>query len=145
MFRSPAALMGAALIGMGLIGCSEPPPPEPVELIRPVKSFLIASSSSTTTRAFPARIDAGRRAELAFRVSGVLKELPVKEGDRVKEGQLVALLDPTDLQITYSNRKAGFDNAKRNFTRAQELVREGNISKMDYDRLEAEYKSAEAA
>ncbi|MGD9164414.1 MAG: efflux RND transporter periplasmic adaptor subunit [Chromatiales bacterium] len=145
MFRSLHALMGSVLICVTLSGCSEPPPAAPVEVIRPVKSFLIETAANGGIRTFPARIDAGRRAELAFRVSGMLKQLPVKEGDEVEAGQLVAALDPTDLQIVYNNSKAGYDNAERNFTRAQELIKKGNISKMDYDRLEAEYKSADAA
>jgi RND family efflux transporter MFP subunit len=137
--------MGLILTCVTLFGCSEPAPPAAVDIIRPVKSFLIETGNGGAIRSFPARIDAGRRAELSFRVAGVLKQLPVKEGDQVEAGQLVAALDPTDLQIVFNNRKAGYDNAKRNFTRAQELIKKGNISKMDFDRLEAEFKSADAA
>jgi RND family efflux transporter MFP subunit len=136
--------MGLSIASLMLNGCSEPPPLEPLEVVRPVKSFLIKTTANGTIRTFPARIDAGRRAELSFRVSGMLKQLPLKEGDQVEAGQLVAALDPTDLNIAYNDRKASYDNAKRNFSRAQELIEKGNISKMDFDRLEAEFKSASA-
>ncbi len=145
MKRPQLALTGTFAICLTLIGCSEPPPMEPVDMVRPVKSFLIESTSNGSTRTFPARIDAGRKAELSFRIPGVLIQLPAKEGDLVQEGQLVAALDPTDPQIVLTDRQAGYDKAKRNFTRAQELIKKGNISKMDYDRLEAEYKSANAS
>lgn len=145
MKRPLPTLMGTFAICLTLIGCSEPPPLEPVEMVRPVKSFLIEGASSNGTRSFPARIDAGRKAELSFRVSGVLKELPAKEGDLVEQGQQVAALDPTDLNIVLTDRKAGYDKAQRNFERAKELIKKGNISKMDYDKLEAEFKSANAA
>jgi RND family efflux transporter MFP subunit len=145
MPRHLSALMVTSLFGVSLISCSEPPPPDTAQVIRPVKSFLIETTAYSGIRVFPARIDAGRKAELSFRVSGVLKQLPVKEGDKVEAGQLVAALDPTDLQIVYTDRKASFDKAKRNFTRAQELIKQGNISKMDYDKLEAEFRSANAA
>ncbi|ODB98634.1 hypothetical protein A3196_13595 [Candidatus Thiodiazotropha endoloripes] len=115
------------------------------DAVRPVKSFLIETTASGAIRTFPARIDAGRKAELAFRVSGVLKQVAVKEGDQVQAGQQVAALDPTDLQIVYNDRKANFDKAKRNFTRAKELIKKGNISKMDFDRLEADFKSSTAS
>ena len=145
MKRPQPTLMGTIALCLTLIGCSEPPPPEPVEMIRPVKSFLIETTSNGGIRSFPASIDAGRKAELSFRVPGVLKQLPVKEGDLVKQGQLVAALDPTDPQIVLTDRRASYDKAKRNFTRAKELIKKGNISKMDYDRLEAEFKSANAS
>jgi RND family efflux transporter MFP subunit len=125
--------------------CSEPPSTRPSEVVRPIKSFLIESTSRGAIRTFPAWIDAGRKAELSFRVSGVLKQLLVKEGDQVEAGQLVATLDPTDPQIIYNQRQANYEKANRNFTRAKELIKKGNISKMDYDRLEAEFKSANAS
>jgi RND family efflux transporter MFP subunit len=101
--------------------------------------------ASSSIRTFPARIDAGRKAELAFRVAGKVTKLTVKEGDRVEKNQLIAALDSTDYQIAYNNRKANFDKAQKDFNRAKELVNKGHISKMDFDRLEAEFKSARSA
>lgn len=138
-------LIATSLVCCSIIGCSEPPPPDTTEIIRPVKSYLVETTANSGIRTFPARIDAGRRAELSFRVAGILKQLPVKEGDKIEVGQLVAALDPADLQLVYKDRKVRFDTAKRNFTRARELIKNGNISKVDYDKLEAEYKSADAA
>ena len=37
------------------------------------------------------------------------------------------------------------DSSKRNFQRARDLVADGNISRLDFDRMEAEYRSAAAA
>ncbi len=96
-------------------------------------------------RSFPARIEAARRAELGFRVSGTVKELLFKEGDNVPEGATIARLDPTDFRIVLADRQAVFDNAQRNFRRANDLIGAGNISKLDFDRMEANFKSADAA
>ncbi|WP_083218357.1 efflux RND transporter periplasmic adaptor subunit [Candidatus Thiodiazotropha endoloripes] len=145
MYQSNRTVFGLALVCLSLSGCSEPPVTIQTDAVRPVKSFLIETTASGAIRTFPARIDAGRKAELAFRVSGVLKQVAVKEGDQVQAGQQVAALDPTDLQIVYNDRKANFDKAKRNFTRAKELIKKGNISKMDFDRLEADFKSSTAS
>jgi multidrug resistance efflux pump len=43
------------------------------------------------------------------------------------------------------DRQATFDNSERNFRRAQELVEGGFISRTEYDRLEANFKTSEAA
>ncbi|MCU7842993.1 MAG: efflux RND transporter periplasmic adaptor subunit [Candidatus Thiodiazotropha sp. (ex Monitilora ramsayi)] len=128
-----------------LTACSKPPPPPSAEVVRPVKTFLIETAGTGGIRSFPARIDAGRKAEMSFRVSGKVAKLSVKEGDRVDKDQVVASLDPTDYRIKYNDRKANFDKTEKNFKRAQELVKKGNISKMDFDRLEADYKSATSA
>ncbi|HBH35995.1 MAG TPA: efflux RND transporter periplasmic adaptor subunit [Gammaproteobacteria bacterium] len=107
--------------------------------------MLMEAPDTHGVRNFPARIDANRKAELAFRVPGKVQELLVKEGDPVTEGQDVAKLDLTDFQIVVNDRQATFDNANKNFNRAKKLIEEGHISKVDYDRLEREFKNAGAA
>lgn len=130
------------LISILLTGCSEPPPAEPVAISKPVKTMLVQASAVEGIRKFPARIDAGSKAELSFRVPGTVLEFPVKEGEKVKEGQEVAILDKKDYQLVVNDYQAKFDNAKKNFDRAKGLIKDGYISKMDYDRLESEFKSA---
>jgi RND family efflux transporter MFP subunit len=132
-------------VATALSGCTEPEPPPVADVARPVKTFVVAGENAGGTRNFPARIEAAQRADLSFRVSGTVQELPVKEGDRLKEGDLVARLDPKDYQIVVNDRRATFSNAQKNYERGKELVGAGNISKMDFDRLEAEFKNAQAA
>ena len=69
----------------------------------------------------------------------------VKEGDKVKQGQVLAQLDPTDYNIRVSDRQATFDKTEKNFNRAKELVQDGAISQSDYDQVEANFRSSEAA
>jgi RND family efflux transporter MFP subunit len=64
---------------------------------------------------------AAHRADLAYRVPGLLIDLPVKEGERVKRGQLVARLDPTDYESSLREAVARLGNAK---------------AKLDYDTVE---------
>jgi RND family efflux transporter MFP subunit len=132
MPRHSTMLLGMLPTLLLLAGCAEEPAPVVAETTRPVKILLIEAPESGGVRNFPARIDAGDKAELAFRVPGKVQELLVKEGERVSEGQELAKLDP-------------IDNAKKNFERAKELIGKGHISKMDHDRLEAEFKNARAA
>lgn len=128
-----------------LTGCSKEAPMEQSEVVRPVKTMVIDAPEAGGIRSFPARIDAHRKAELSFRVPGKVQELLVKEGDDVQEGQELARLDPKDYEIIVNDRQATYNNAKKNFDRAKELIEKGHISKMDYDRLEAEFRNSEAA
>ena len=127
-----------------LAGCGgaeeAPPPPQ----IRPVKLYLVEGTGGAAVREFPGAINATQRAELSFRVGGVLQEILVREGEDVKQGQLLAKLDPTDFQLRVNDRQAVYDNQRKNFERAEELIVDGNISKQDYDQVEANFRSAEA-
>jgi RND family efflux transporter MFP subunit len=137
------ALLFLALSALAGCGREEQDPPPPAS--RPVKIFTVEGGSAEAIRSFPGRVDATQRAELAFRVGGQLQELLVKEGDLVQEGQVLARLDPTDYKIVLEDRQASFDNAARNFERGKELIVDGNISRLDYDRMEANYRTASAA
>jgi RND family efflux transporter MFP subunit len=134
------ALAVAALAAV-LASCSEEPPP-PAEAARPVKTVVIEGAGGSGTREFPGRVDANRQAELSFRVGGTINAINVREGDAVREGQVLAELDKTDYQIRVDNQQAQFDIAEKNFLRAKDLVGSGAISKMDFDTLEARYKTS---
>ncbi|EIC23858.1 RND family efflux transporter, MFP subunit [Thiorhodovibrio frisius] len=136
-----------SLVFAGLLGaCSGGEEPPPLTGPRPVKTLVVAGADGegAGVRQFPARIDAMNKAELAFRVPGTIAELPVKEGDQVEPGQLLAALDPTDYDITLKDAQASFERARKDFERATELEKDGFISRTDFDAKEAEFKNAEA-
>lgn len=142
---SPSLRLLLPAFALALGACGEPPPVESGVTSRPVKTIVVGDADSVGVRQFPARIDAGRKAQLAFRVPGTLQELSVKEGDRVDAGQTVAALDQTDYQLVVNDRRTTFENARKNYERGKELVGKGAISRMDFDRLEAEFRNTRTA
>ncbi|MFK5892334.1 MAG: efflux RND transporter periplasmic adaptor subunit, partial [Pseudomonadota bacterium] len=125
-------------------GCSKKKEVVETEEIRPVKTIIVKTPDIGGIRNFPARVDANRKAEIAFRVAGKVEQLLVKEGDEIKKGDTIARLDPTDFKIALSNKKALYTRAKKDYMRGKDLVKDGNISRMDYDKLEAIYHSNQA-
>ncbi len=76
----------------------------------------------------------------SFRVSGRLKQLFFDEGDAVKEGDLLAILENdtflNDLELAKANievARAGMDNAERKFKRTKELFKNDSASKQEFD------------
>jgi RND family efflux transporter MFP subunit len=143
--RFPLVVVATSLTSMLLLGCSGGDVPDQPPASRPVKIFTVEGIGNAATRNFPGSIRASKRADVSFRLGGVLQQMLVKEGQTVKQGELLAALDPTDFNITLEDRQATFDNAERNFTRAKELIQTGAISKLDYDRMEASFKTSRAA
>lgn len=133
--RSLTLLSVPALAGFLLIGCSEPPPVDVAPTVRPVKVLTLVGSDASTTRQFPGQVRAAQRADLSFEVAGKLQELPVREGQLLEQGDLVAALDDRDFASALKSAQAEFDNALANFRRGSALVKDGNISKTDFDRL----------
>ena len=72
-----------------------------------------------------------RQLDLTFQVTGTLKELKVKEGDVVKKGQVVALLDDVTLRDTVAERELSLkqqekaaESAKLDLQRSMEQMEE---------------------
>jgi RND family efflux transporter MFP subunit len=80
-------------------------------------------------------LKASQSAVVKARVAGELKELNVREGDRVQAGQVVARIDPVEYQTRVRQAqqqadaaKAQVDIAQRQFDNNQALVNQGFIS-----------------
>ncbi len=112
---------------------------------RPAKIVALTTGHSGLLRTYPGTLEASQQADLAFRVSGQLIELPVLAGDRVNAGDVLARLDPTDYENTVADRQARFDLAKTQLDQARELLKKNLSSKLGFDQAESEFKSARAA
>jgi RND family efflux transporter MFP subunit len=92
-------------------GCSSQVPP-PSEAARPVKTMVVTAGAETHMRTFPGKVEASKRAELAFQVSGLLTQLPVKEGQKVAKGDLIGQLRQDEFQARLKTLQAQLDQAR---------------------------------
>ena len=119
-------------------GCT-PPPQVEADPVRPVKMMVASVGSGTQQRTFPGTVEASRRVELAFQVSGILVSLPVKEGDRVAVGDLIAQLRQDEFQARVASLQADLDQARAALT----ALRAGERPEEQL-RREAQVRQAEA-
>lgn len=100
-----------ALLVLCLSSCSKKEEDRPKAAVaRPIKLMTIgdignSGSGSAQTRKLPGTVKAADQVDLAFQVAGTLIDLPVKEGQRVKKGDLVARLDTRDFISNLNNAK----------------------------------------
>ena len=137
-------ILACTLLPLFMTACSEEAPLLPPPESRPVKTLLVGGVGSGDTRQFPGVVDAIQKADISFRVEGKIKEILVREGDMVEKDQVLARLDPTDYQIKLNDRKASYETAKANYDRARELVEKDAISRVDHDKIRAEYFTAKS-
>lgn len=133
------------LLLSSILACSEKDvaPTAEVIVLKPVRTMTV-SLGSTTTKSFTGVVEANKTAELGFRVNGELKVVNTKEGDLVQKGQVLAVLDQTDFNITLNASQADFDRAASEFKRAKSLIKQGAISTADYEKLKAQQSNAKA-
>ncbi|WP_430462673.1 efflux RND transporter periplasmic adaptor subunit [Thalassolituus sp. LLYu03] len=140
-----AIAMPLALAAFLLSGCSGPANETAEAVARPARVYQVEAPSSSAMRRFPAQVQAAERAPLAFRVAGELMALPVKAGQDVAQGAVLARLDPSDYQLQVDDRKARYELAESQFTRIRDLYEQSQISKAQFDQAKAELDISKAA
>jgi multidrug efflux system membrane fusion protein len=101
---------------------------------------------------YPGRIESIRSIALQARVSGYIDAQPAPDGADVKSGELLYKIDPRDLEAALDQASAqaqrdtaSLEYARANFTRGEELVKSGFVTKDVYDQRESALHQAEAA
>lgn len=112
--RSVFALSGLSMLT--LAACSGQAKPE--EAARPVLvTHPVATDQGAT--AFAGEVRARKESPLSFRVGGKLVERKVDVGDHVRKGQVLAVLDPGDLQAQARAAQAQLAAAEAELGRAR--------------------------
>ena len=128
-----------------LTACSDEPPATNDDIVRPVKLYTVGATDNVSIRHFPAELKASDEANLAFRVGGQVTKLNVREGQRVKRGELLASLDPTDYQLQVELSQANYNLAKAQFDRVKTMLRSNATSKAQFDEAKANLEQTENA
>lgn len=133
-----------------LAGCDKPAPASlerPRVRIQQVQTGQFAAAVSLT-----GDVQARVQTQLSFRVGGKIVERKVDVGDRVSAQQVLARLDPTDLQTRLDSAKAAVvaEQARLNqtsaaFVRQEKLLPKGYTSRSEYDSAQAALRGAQSS
>jgi len=116
-------------------------------------------SSSIAVLNATGRVVAARRASVSSKATGRLEWLGVQEGQRVKEGEVIARLENRDVAAQLEQARANvlaargnlaqgqaeLEDAEANWKRSQELASKNFIAGSALDTAESRYKRARAA
>jgi RND family efflux transporter MFP subunit len=141
-----AIVVLAALL---LAACSAETAPAP-KSERPVQIQRVAFETGAAAREFVGVVRARYETDLGFRVAGKMTARIVNVGDRVRAGDVIARLDPQDLQLQVESAEAELAAATSNLTQAAAdlqryttLKERGFAAIAEYDRKKAANDEAE--
>jgi membrane fusion protein (multidrug efflux system) len=108
--------------------------PKTVEVANPIAKEINPEYSTT------GRIEAQKSVDVIARVSGWLQERYFQEGDRVRKGQKLFLIEPDEYafaaksaRATVNENSAVYHNSEVDLRRAEELLKEDLVSREYYD------------
>ena len=119
--------------------------------IRPVRTVTVKFQDSGDTLSLTGDIQPRYQADIGFRVHGKILERPVDVGTPIKQGDLIARLDPQqyrqELEVAKSEvaaAQAEVVRSRAQETRQRELLKNGHTTQVKYDQALKTFKTAEA-
>lgn len=145
--KNYVALFTALCLLTALSGCGEAEPvAEAKNIIRPVPMMEVTASHGLSGLRFPGRVRAVQRAELAFNLPGRVIELPVKEGQRIEKGALVARLDDETVKLQLASAQAQYNKATVDHGRVQKIWQQSKaVAKAEVDQKRTAMEVARAS
>ena len=145
--RAAVPLLAAA----ALAGCGKEPPPPP----RPAPQVSVLAVTAQTipfSPTFVAQTESSRQVNIVARVSGYLDRIAYREGELVREGQLMFQLDtkPFVAQLNAAQgelqaQQARLVTAEATYGRVKPLTEQDALPLTDLDRAKGELDAAKAA
>jgi multidrug efflux system membrane fusion protein len=150
--RAGVWLAAAALLAI-IAGCdqSQPQPPQQqaapsVSVAQPVQREIVEWDEYT------GRFDATETVEIRARVSGYLNDVRFKDGQEVRQGDVLFVIDPRPFERALEQARAELfaattkvENAKLDVTRGEKLIEGKIISDKTFDDRMALLRDAQAA
>ncbi|MCX7982618.1 MAG: efflux RND transporter periplasmic adaptor subunit [Syntrophales bacterium] len=84
--------------------------------------FFSPRASIKEEKQYAGVLEAAREARLAFQTTGRVSKIFVSEGDRVEEGQIIASLDPQELETRRLQAEKALQKAEESLRQAQALL-----------------------
>lgn len=123
-----------------------PPPPPQVTVSQPMVRDVVEWDEYT------GRLEAVESVDVRARVSGYLQSVHFTDGEVVKKGALLFVIDPRPYQAELNRAKAAleqaiaqYERAKKDYARAQQLVKSRAISQEEVDTRASDQRQAEEA
>lgn len=130
-----------------IMGCSSEQKPEIRSEPVKIKLTSVSRQSISIPIHSSGTIISNEELKLSFKIGGVVSKIPVKEGDRVRKGDLLASLNLAEIEAKVKQAENAYEKTKRDNERASNLYRDSvatleqlqnsitavNVSKADLD------------
>ena len=95
-------------------------------------------------RDFAGMATADDAVNMAFKIAGQVVSVDVSKGEMVAKGELLARLDPRDVELQVASDRSQFERARAQFERMQRLLEHEAVSRQEYESAQAAYVQAES-
>ena len=113
---------------MLLAACGGGDVEQDAQVVRPVRTAVATVASTKIQRTYPAVVLPAQQAELAFRVSGRIVELPIRAATQVKQGEASAQLDKREFEAAVARLQSQREQATSKLAAMQSGARSEDLA-----------------
>ena len=128
-----AAVIIAGATLLGACNGSEPPPPAPSG--KPVRVAEVAQAPTRTGLRAVGTLAPAEEVRLSFKTGGVIASISVEQGDRIRSGQVLAVLAQEEVAAAVAQARALAEKAVRDLERGKALYADEVATREQLDDL----------
>ena len=109
-----------------------------------VKTMMVENSSEVGYRSYVGTVEEASGSQLSFATMGTVSQVLVDEGQAVRKGQVLAVLDKTTLQNAYDIARSTLRQAEDGYKRLYTLYKKGSLPEVKYIEIQTQLAQAQA-
>lgn len=147
MKRINIFLLGAVgcMLVLMAAGCKHPFLKKDTPRVVKVRTMEMHDNVHSGSREYVGILEANSASELSFNSAGRVTHLYVKNGQRVRQGQLLASVDKTMATSSYKAAQATLERARDGYERAKQVHDQGSLPEVRWVEIQTDLQQAEAA
>jgi len=134
----------SALSMFFLTNCGKKQTPEQISKIIPVKVMNIDFSDNSNSRNYVGTVEESSAVSVSFSGMGTVERVLVSEGERVRKGQLLAVLNSSTAQNAYDVAKSTLHQAQDAYNRLKPLHEKGSLTDIKLIEVETGLQQAKS-
>ena len=107
------------------------------KFVRSVKLVQPVALGNVSYKSLSGTVKESREISLGFKTGGQIDKILVKEGDFVRQGQTIAMLDQEDYQLGVDDYQIQYDQMKNEVERMKQLYEAKSLNGNDYEKAVA--------
>lgn len=117
-------------------------PQAPVAQNARVESLATSQPTPEAITRVSGQVNSGKQGQASFKIAGHISRTLVQVGEKIRRGQVLAILDDTDAQLRlklaqnqFEQAKVTFEQARKDLQREEQLKKEGATTQSNLERM----------
>ncbi len=129
------------LMALSLTSCRHHEAAAPISSVE-VDVMIVDTASSSLARTYVGEVSENLSLSLGFPLGGRVERVYVREGDKVRAGQLLASVDKTSARNAYLSAKATLDQAEDAYARLKQVYEQGSVAEVKWVEMQTNLDKA---